>query len=198
MKKPARLAMAVIVLIVLSHSQSLGGDYTKDPRGFRGHTWGTSEEEVMENEGWELVGAKDGRVAYKGEIAGLPVLATYVFVQDKLVKGIYFFLQQHTNLNLYLDDFYRIRDLLFEKYGASTGTQMLWNWDLYKKDKAKWGFAISRGDLAVVTRWGFLDTEITLMLHGDNFEVRMDLEYASKGFAPLLEDTSKQQSLKNL
>ena len=198
MKKPARLAMAALVLLVLSHSQSLGGDYTKDPRGFRGHIWGTSEKEVRENENWEFVGEKDNRIGYKGEIAGLPVFATYVFAQDKLVKGVYFFIQEHTNLNLYLNDFYRIRDLLFEKYGASTGTEMIWNRDLYKKNKTKWGFAIARGDLTVITRWEFLDTKIMLMLYGDNFDVRMSLEYASKGFAPLLENTSKQQSLKDL
>lgn len=48
---------------------------------------------------------------------------------------------------------------------------------MYKDNSEDWGFAISLGDLAMISQWFTDTTEIGLTLSGDNYEIIFGIIY---------------------
>ena len=157
--------------------------------------WGMSKEQVIKLEGeagqQEKSQGLEG-IGYKRRISNLDCNIYYVFAENKLTRGIYMFVEKHSNKNLYIDDYNEIKKALTDKYGKPKDDNIFWRNDLFKDDHSEWGLAISIGHLRYFTTWEPPETEITLGLHGDNYEISLHVEYAGIKFKELEEKVKKK------
>lgn len=161
--------------------------------GFRKVLWGMSPKQAKEIETAEFVKEEKGGGAikglnllvYKDNIVGLDCFIAYYFAEDKLTRGRYIVLEEHSNKNLYISDFKDIKNQLTKKYGKPKNDEAIWLDDLYKDDPSDYGLAISLGDLRYLAEWDSPETEIQLVLHGDNYKISFWVEYKGKAFKGL-------------
>lgn len=152
---------------------------------FRNTVWGMTKEEVKQIEGLSSLSlTEDGTdyIAYeKDQIVGLPAAVVYCFDDDqKLWRGAYNFSGiEHTNKNLYIDDYYALVDGLTKVYGSPIYNEPYWSDDLYKDDLEDWGFAVSLGDVSFEAEWKTPETDIWISLSGDNYKIKLAIYYDS-------------------
>lgn len=189
MKK--NVSIVLIVLCILTFfTLILSAQETK--YDFRKTNWGMSMEQVKAVEDAELFVEieNDTFLYYSGiNIAGKDSVCLYFFLEDKLYNSGYVFNGEHSNKNLYIDDYKGLKEMLISKYGEPDNKKLLslynrgeiyWTNDLYKDDKSNWGLAISKGDLSYISIWETSTTEIALVLDGDNYKIYLHIGYASK------------------
>lgn len=143
---------------------------------------------------WIEAGADDVE-AFKTSVAGLEALVIFRFFDDQLARGQSGVTEQHTNDTAFLTDYRKLAGLLEQKYGAPKEDETLWLNDLYKGDPANWGMAVSVGHLTKFKTWATDDTDIYLMLTGDNFDVSLHLEYASQKYSALADKQQEAETL---
>lgn len=154
--------------------------------GFREASWGMTQEQVKKLETSEFFQKQYSKstglniLAYKGQAGELECLIAYYFAENQLVEGRYLFIEKHSNDNLYIDDFKKVKISLIEKYGKPTNDNIIWRNDLYKDDPEDWGLAISIGHLAYEAVWKSSKTQISLQLLGDNYKISHRLGYKSE------------------
>lgn len=165
------------------------------PFDFRKTTWGMTKEQVKKSEVGHFETQSDDVILYSDMVAGKEVRISYKFVGDKLVRGRYTFLETHTNPNLFIRDYMEIKEILTEKYGPPVEDKPVWSNDLYRDDPKSWGTAVSAGHLAFVTHWDIPPTTIFHVLRGDNFEIVLGTEYASKELIELERQFRKDKAL---
>lgn len=144
---------------------------------FRNMEWGTSIEEVKSLETAELVNEGEGMLMYKATVGGLDTIIGYAFTEDQLWKGMYLFQEEHSNNNLFLDDFEKIKNILEKKYGTPTSEGDIWRDYTYRDTPDKYGLAICVGDLEMYAEWEKEDVTIQLMLSGDNYKISHSVAY---------------------
>lgn len=145
---------------------------------FRNCKWGMSKDEVKKYESdIEIVDESEDEIKAKVEIDNTDFLAAYYFNDDKLEQVTMVSMEEHSNENLYIDDYEDFQELITEKYGEPETDENIWSDDLYKDDTDDWGFAISLGDLIMVSRWYTDTTEVGLTLTGDNYEIAFGIIY---------------------
>lgn len=169
--------------IVVSEPVSTATPNTVD---FRSNTWGESIQNVEKIEGVPIEKSQ-GFLAYDGSLLTYPVMIAYRFNDDKLYRGMYVFNQAHVDAKAFITDFKMIEEELINKYGKPSEQFETWTDDLYKDDPSDWGMAIKVGDLTYISTWEIQETEIVLILAGDNFEASLFLEYT---------DTSEEKNVK--
>jgi len=178
MKKYFSILLIVILILVISTLALFAEEVKYD---FRETTWGTSKEQVKATEDGKPGIEDDTSLAYKATINGKEFACTYSFLEDKLYAGGYIFIGEHTNENLYIEDYEDMKETLTKKYGKpKTEIPGLWNNDLYKDDKSNWGKAISMGHLVYGASWETSTTRIDFLLWGDNYNIKLALYYTSK------------------
>ncbi|QDU44534.1 hypothetical protein Mal52_30170 [Symmachiella dynata] len=170
---------------------------------FRQIRWGYSEREVRDSEASEPIHEHSGALFYEGRIADFPCRIIYVFAREICVRAKYSILEEHSNENLYLDDYFKLKELLLKKYGrpvTSSGqhSDFVWLDSLFQDDESDWGRAVAAGHLALQSQWETEDTCIDLVLHGDNFEISLAVEYWSKEMGHLEEEEKHEQHLGDL
>ena len=84
---------------------------------------------------------------------------------------------------------------MIKKYGKPAVDRKIWDDDLYKDELSRHGFAVSIGHLSSAVKWGTTETEITMILSGENFNVNHLLYYESKFFKKKLEKLSEKEKL---
>lgn len=181
----------LLCVLCLSVSLSLAG-------GFRGIEWGASKEAVIEKEG-KPVQEQGGAVevlAYQDTLINLDWFAGFVFANNKLVRGAYLLNEKHSNNNLFIQDYEAVKKALTEKYGEPIADNKTFSDDLYRDDPERWGTAIAVGRLKMGATWQTGTEEIVLLLSGDNFEVKLAINYVSNDLGHL-EDEAKKQSEKD-
>lgn len=162
---------------------------------FRMAQWGMSKEQVIKlegepdqqrkSEGLDLIG-------YIKTISNLDCVALFIFAENKLTRGKYMFMEEHSNNNLYIDDYNQIKNALIDKYGKPKEDDDVWLNDLYKDEPSEWGLAISVGHLVYFASWEPPETDITLVIYGDNYEISIQVEYLSIKFKELEEKVKKK------
>jgi len=178
MKKYFSILLIVILILVISTLALFAEEVKYD---FRDTTWGTSKEQVKATEDGKPGIEDDTSLAYKATINGKEFACTYSFLEDKLYAGGYIFIGEHTNENLYIEDYEDMKETLTKKYGKpKTEIPGLWNNDLYKDDKSNWGKAISMGHLVYGASWETSTTRIDFLLWGDNYNIKLALYYTGK------------------
>jgi len=175
--------------------EAFGETEVQGKTNFRATRWGMTIEEVKKIEGEPIQKSKtEGLdiIGYQGKISGMDCLVGYIFAGNKLTRAKYVFAEEHSNKNLYINDFNEIKKILTDKYGEPKDDNVHWLDDLYKDDYSDWGMAISVGDLRYFTTWDLPETSITSFLVGDNYEISLGVEYVGKGFEELEEKAKKK------
>jgi hypothetical protein len=155
--------------------------------GFRKTLWGMSKGQVKKTEENEFIKEEKGGgdaagldfLSYKADVGGTNSVIVYYFAKDSLTRARYIVLASHSDYNLYIDDYIKIKNNLTEKYGAPARDQEIWSNNLYKDDASKSGMAVAAGHLAYVAEWYPIETAIQLLLRGDNFKLSLTVEYSS-------------------
>ncbi|HBK59444.1 MAG TPA: hypothetical protein DDZ84_01445 [Firmicutes bacterium] len=162
--------------------QSGRGDSTTPTTDFRNVRWGMTIAEVTTAETEAVLSPVTGHSVLAGSttVAGRRVNLFYRFTDSRLSETFYVFQDTHINENLYIEDFRSMKELLALKYGPPTIDEMLWEGNLYRDRKDKWGFAVLCGDLMYWAEWDTPRTTVTLVLSGDNFKAFHSLTYQSK------------------
>ncbi|MFH1300168.1 MAG: hypothetical protein ABIK07_03835 [Planctomycetota bacterium] len=170
---------------------------------FRKVSWGMTRSEVIAAEENEIAFETDSAIFYEGTVAGLDALIIYVFAAGICIRAKYSVKEEHSNQNRNISDYIKIRELLVDKYGPVAGkddeyADMFWFNDLYQDEYDSWGLAVSIGHLHYMSEWKTLDTKIGLVLHGDNYDMVLSVEYSSVELAHLEDQIEKSQHLDEL
>lgn len=157
---------------------------------FRNVNWGMTKIEVKQSEGQRKVQNENGKsLIYVDTIANQTFGVIYNFVNNKLYSSGYMSLEKHTNENLYIIDYEKMKELLINKYGKPSDrwwntnkeyNEMIWIDDLYKNKSNEWGFAVSIGDLVYQSCWNTNEVGIVLSLKGDNYKISFGVAYYNK------------------
>jgi len=165
---------------------------------FRKSTWGCSKEIVKAQEDKEIIYEDDDAIIYKGSISNLECSIIFIFTSEKLIRGRYYFDENHSNTNSYIDDYQLIKKLLIEKYGNPKEDEQIWKNDLYKDDYTGWGMAISLGHMYYYAKWETDQTEIFIQLYGDNYKIKHVIDYTSKALGALEDEISNAKAKEEL
>jgi hypothetical protein len=148
---------------------------------FRKTNWGMNKEQVKATEGKKPDVEANALLKYKVNVDGRGFSCYYNFLEDKLYSCIYLFTGEHTDKNLYIDDYAEIKETLTYEYGKpELDISGLWTNNLYKGDRSHWGFAIGVGHVTYGATWETPTTEIMIMLVGANSRIRLIIGYDSK------------------
>ena len=151
--------------------------YSQD---FKTFYWGDSPEKVKSVEKATFLIGNESSILYETEIENLKCDFSYFFENGKLAGARYQFTGKHSNENLYIDDFEKVKNLLIEKYGKPNVDDEIWKNDLFKGKKDDYGLAISQGHLVLFVRWNFDRTHISTTLKGDNGKITHSINYFSQ------------------
>ena len=154
---------------------------------FRGIPWGSPRKSVMKTDGVEpgyLGGQLIGR---ETALLGLDFLTIYYFSDDKLVRGRYVLSEEHSNQNDFIQDYQKIKAALESKYGPPETDEIVWRNAGYRDDADQYGYAVALGHLTYEADWEGDDTDISLQLRGDNYEITVFLEYTANALRYLEE-----------
>ena len=160
---------------------------------FRKTNWGMSKSQIKATETEKIV-RDDNILGYQAKVAGLEALIAYIFVNDKLVRAKYIFVEKHSNKNDYLTDYTAIQKILGKKYGEAVDDKTYWKNDLYKTEYQSWGMAIAAGHLSKYANWKTPDSEVWLSLNGDNYKISHSAEYSSIKLAGLENAKSEDEA----
>ena len=152
---------------------------------FRNATWGMSLADVKASENFQLAIPAGGiltpnSVVYDGWVMGQPVLITYVFAHDRLVRGKYLLKLDDTFYDMHIDAYDEFKDDLEKKYGPPDQDKILWDKDHDLGEfSSRFGEAVSLGILKYFAQWNTRATTITMALYGRIGHVALQIEYAS-------------------
>ena len=155
--------------------------------GFRNVPWGSPRTSVLASEEGPPVTQLKEFILYSGTVASLDANVFFGFADEMLVRGKYSITEEHANLTLFLGDYDHLKRLLIKKYGTPHNEDEFWANDLYLDDPSEWGMAVGSGHLTKHASWTTDDTEIFLGIMGDNYEVRIAIEYSGKAYVGLEE-----------
>jgi hypothetical protein len=168
--------------------------------GFRNTLWGMSKEQVKKAEASEFI--KEDKVGgevkgldiivYVTEVAGLDCTIGYYFADNMLTRARYLITEEHTNKNLYIGDFEKIKGKLNQKYSSPKRDDAIWSNELYKDDHSEYGTAVGIGHLMYVAEWYPPETTIQMLLRGDNYKITLWVEYTGDDFREFEEKVRKK------
>jgi|AntAceMinimDraft_17_1070374.scaffolds.fasta_scaffold26500_2 hypothetical protein len=178
-KRKNIIFLGLTLLVIFSFSlTTLAKEQVFD---FRKTNWGMSVKQVKAIEDAKLGPAGDSELGYSGiKIDGKDFICVYFFLEDKLYRSAYGLLGEHSNDNLYIDDYENLKEALTKKYGKPRFDKVTWRNDLFKDSRQDWGTAISMGHLEYFSSWETSTTDINLGLNGDNYEISLNFGYYSR------------------
>ena len=169
---------------------------------FRSSHWGDNKSDVILQEGQPNIFAgqegADDNYSFNTFVADMHCQVCFQFIEDKLVSGVYYFKQSHTNQNDFIKDYNNLFELLSKKYGAPIKDEEIWSNELYRDELDQYGFAVSIGHLSYLARWIDDVTEINLALMGDNYQADLILTYTGRKYKGKLENMTVSRQIKGL
>jgi len=99
---------------------------------FRKTNWGMSKEQVKTTEDKKPDFEDNTILSYEVTIIEKDFECVYLFLEDKLYGSRYLFLGEHTNKNLYIDDYEELKDILTKEYGKPKIDKVIRKNDLFK------------------------------------------------------------------
>lgn len=150
---------------------------------FRKTNWGMTLQQIKKIEKTKLLKEEKESLIYKDEILGFPVGVAFLFDKfNKLYLGKYVFFQKHSNKTDFIYDFIKIEKTLEKKYKIPNYNKKIWKNDLYEDEHKNWGTAVSIGHLVLEAKWILINTEILLQLSGDNFDIKLIIQYSDRNY----------------
>jgi len=170
-------------------------------KDFRVANWGDSKQSVVKREGVPDTDNDPDYYGFPDEIVSHPCTVLYKFTDNKLSSGFYSFNIVHSNDNMFINDYQEIVDLLTSKYGEPIEggrDNTIWFNDLYQDDYDEWGHAISAGHLIFISKWETINSDISCMLSGDNYVIKLSIMYHSKTLFENEQNNTKRNKMKGL
>jgi hypothetical protein len=195
MKKNIFILLIVLCILVISKLVLFAGETKYD---FRKTNWGMSKEQVKASEKGEIVVENENTVIFMVPDFDDNFQCGYDFLENKLYSSLYRFSGEHSNKNLYIDDYERLKGALTKKYGKPIADNIEWKNNIYKDDRANWGMAISLGYLMYFSMWETPATWISLILSGDNYDIGFGILYQSKELRKWAEEIKEKETSKGL
>ena len=158
---------------------------------FRHATWGMTREEVIASEGKQPDFTDKNAIVYKGKLLSMDALISYIFASGQLVRAKYILKTEHSNKQLYIQDFNKIITVLTQKYGSPEKDKVYITDNLYNDDE---GMAYATGRKYRFVVWEGTNTEIWAALMGDNYEISPSVEYKSNKLENLEKEQNKKDS----
>lgn len=152
--------------------------------GYRGARWGSSLEEVRMRFPSAQI-ALGGKLTLDGEVAGRRAQTVFLFGDNKLNQAVVSFREQHEDPQLYIQEFFALRDLLTKKHGPPTReiTRGKEGETTLRSRPSGWGQKVSRGELSLLSVWSKPDTEIVLACGGHEGRPHLSIAYSAVGLA---------------
>lgn len=168
---------------------------TFSQNNFRGMNWGTPLSELTSkypDVKWKV--ETEGKMkSYSTEdfVGGLKVNIHYLFIENKLKIGVYEFMEEHSNNNLYYEDFVYISNILNKKYEMETNEK--WNKTTWKNDSNYIGYALLMGDVEIEENYEDEDTSVVHKINSNKMKIEhvliyRDMDYVKSNRDALLDD----------
>ena len=152
---------------------------------FKTFNWGDSQKKVEEVEGEPFLEddmtAQDAHyVAYKTTVAGKDAVLAYYFCNEGLFCTRYILSEEHSNENLFIDDYEDIREALTKKYDEPDYDFENWSDNGKKSYYAdRKGTALEYGYLDYLTAWQLERTYISMEMSADNYNISTTIDFRS-------------------
>lgn len=148
---------------------------------FRSGNWGDSKEEVGKYEKGTLVDDSDGEVIYRCTVAGLDMAAVYCYDNEgKLYSGRYVSQEEHSNPQQHIADYNKLKDSLSSVYGTPDTDEVIPTNSAYESTNLDDGTALTYGWLGYQATWHTDNTDILMVMYGDNFNVVLGIKYTDR------------------
>lgn len=146
---------------------------------------GITTEEVRKQEKSYFVLQDKNRLFYEKRINGQNIKLAYGFKENKLQTAFYIISDKYVKNISYVDEYFRIKDILTEKYGHSDLESVRWNNELYRDDQNQWEKAVMLNHVYFLTNWETTNSSILLTLDGNG---------SNKTLSILITDKSSDKS----
>jgi hypothetical protein len=150
-----KLILMLIVIVLV-------GCASREP-DFRSARWGMKKKQIIAIEGDPLEQHNDWLLRYVGHMNGKECDIEFVFVQNKLYHGAYFFVYKDNPYDV-LPEYVELIRLLEKKYGTTT-MDTVWTHSFsekYKSNPDNWGISLITGKLISRCSWTTERTKIFL------------------------------------
>jgi len=125
------VSILLIILCILAVSTLIL--FAKEAKyDFRKTNWGMSKEQVKTTEDKKPDFEDNTMLSYEVTISEKDFECAYLFLEDKLYGSGYLFFGEHTNKNLYIDDYEELKEILTKEYGKPKIDKVTWKNDLFK------------------------------------------------------------------
>jgi len=128
-KKYVSILLIIICILTVSTLILLAKEIEYD---FKKTNWGMSKEQVKTTEDKKPDFEDNTILSYEVTIIEKDFECVYLFLEDTLYGSRYLFLGEHTNKNLYIDDYEELKDILTKEYGKPKIDKVTWKNDLFK------------------------------------------------------------------
>lgn len=129
MKKNVSILLIILLILVISTLVLFAEEAKYD---FRKTNWGMSKEQVKATEDKKPDFEDNTMLSYEVTISEKDFDCAYLFLEDKLYGSGYLFSGEHTNKNLYIDDYEELKEILTKEYGKPKIDKVTWKNDLFK------------------------------------------------------------------
>jgi DNA repair exonuclease SbcCD ATPase subunit len=129
MKKNVSILIIVLLILAISTLILFAEEVKYD---FRKTNWGMSKEQVKATEDKKPNFEDNTMLRYEVTISEKDFECAYLFLEDKLYGSGYLFFGEHTNKNLYIDDYEELKEILTKEYGKPKIDKVTWKNDLFK------------------------------------------------------------------
>ncbi len=148
---------------------------------FRSGNWGDSKDDVAKYEKGTLVNDSGNEVTYRCTVAGLDMAAVYCYDNDgHLYSGRYVSQEEHSNPQQHIADYNKLKDSLSSVYGTPDTDEVIPMNSAYESTNLDDGTALKYGWLGFQATWQTDDTDIFMVMYGDNFNVVLGIKYTDK------------------
>ena len=129
MKKNVSILLIILCILAVSTLILFAEEAKYD---FRKTNWGMSKEQVKATEDKKPDFEDNTMLSYEVTISEKDFECAYLFLEDKLYGSGYLFFGEHTNKNLYIDDYEELKEILTKEYGKPKIDKVTWKNDLLK------------------------------------------------------------------
>ena len=129
MKKNVSILLIILCILTVSTLILFAKEAKYD---FRKTKWGMSKEQVKKTEDKKPDFEDNTILSYEVMINEKYFECVYLFLEDKLYGSRYLFFGEHTNKDLYIDDYEEMKELLIKEYGKPKVDKVKWKNDLFK------------------------------------------------------------------
>jgi len=128
-KKNVSILLIILCILAISILILFAEEVKYD---FRKTNWGMSKEQVKATEDKKPNFEDNTMLSYEVTISEKDFECAYLFLEDKLYGSGYLFFGEHTNKNLYIDDYEELKEILTKEYGKPKIDKATWKNDLFK------------------------------------------------------------------